>query len=135
MSSIVDQQTGRFNARLHVRQLKGNPLKLADLLSKCLALPGVGQAGLIGGFGNTQGLRGNANPSCIEDGHGDFEAFPFFAKPVFDRNPVILENDLAGGRGTDAQLGLLLAANKPGWVASIIKAVIPLGVSARVRSS
>ena len=81
---------------------------------KASRVAGVFQAGFVGRLGNAQRLGGNADAPGVQHGHGDLETFAFFPQAVGNRRAVIFEDDLAGGRGADAQLGLLLAAHKAG---------------------
>src|SRR5690606_40226182 len=79
-----------------------------------LALLHVGQGGLVGGAGDADGLAGDADAAGVEHAHGDLEALPFFAQHLLRRDHVVLELDLAGGGGADAELGLGLAAVEAG---------------------
>ena len=107
---LVDQEPRRLDARLHVRDLESGALELADLLTEGLALAGIRHAGLVGRLGDAQCLRRNADAPGIQNGHGDLEALAFFAQACRGRHAAVLEEQLAGGRGSNAQLRLLLAA-------------------------
>ena len=113
---VVDHQARGFDARLHVGQLEGDALELADLLPEGFAFTRVFERGFVGGLGDPQRLRADADAPHIQHGHGDLEALAFFAETVLDRDAAIFEQDFAGGRGADAQLGLLLAAAVAGRV-------------------
>lgn len=65
---------------------------------------------------HTELLRLNG-PRAEPDGethHGDGEAGATRPQHVAQRDPAVLQDDVGGGRGSDAQLVLLLAQRKPG---------------------
>jgi hypothetical protein len=49
-------------------------------------------------------LRGDADASAVERGHGDLEALALLAQKVFLRDLHVVEDQLAGGAGANAQL-------------------------------
>src|SRR5690606_39674573 len=84
--------------------------EVVDRLSAVLALLHVLDGLLVGGPGNTDGLRGDADAAGVQHAHGDLEALALDADDLFRTCHVVGELDLAGGRGADAQLRLGLAA-------------------------
>ncbi len=64
----------------------------------------------------SQGLGGDADATAVEGLHRHLEPLALLAEEVFGGNAAVLEDQLHGRRGADAELLLLLAESKAGGV-------------------
>src|SRR5215218_1321982 len=97
----------------HVGQVELDGLELGELLVELLALLGVGQGLLERALGDAHGLRGDADASAVQSGHGDLEALPFLAQAPARRDAAVVEGKLGGSRGIHPQLELVRAVVVP----------------------
>jgi hypothetical protein len=89
--------------------LKESPAGTADGLAELDALLGVRDGRLKGALGDAQRLGRDADAAAVQRGHGDLEALALLAQQVFLRDLHIVEDQLAGGGGADAQLVVVVA--------------------------
>src|SRR5690606_36583567 len=108
---VVDQQTGGFDAGFHICEFEACALKGSNGLTERLTLTRVLTRSFVGGFGDSEGLCGNTNATCIEHGHGDLEAFALFAEAILSRDSAIFEEQLTGSRCANAKLWFLFSAS------------------------
>jgi hypothetical protein len=109
LSGGVDQQPGAAEAGGHVGDLEGNGLLLADGTAELDALLGVFHRRVKGSLGDAQSLGRDADAPAVQSGHGDLEALALLAQEIFLRDLHVVEDELAGGGGTDAHLVVVVA--------------------------
>ena len=76
----VDEEPGAAQLGGHIRQLEGDALLGRDGLAELDALLGIAQRVLKRALGDAQRLRGDADASAVQRGHGDLEALAFLAQ-------------------------------------------------------
>src|SRR5690606_26668793 len=113
-TSVVNEQATGFDTGFHIGNLLLDHLKLTDGAAKRLPFTGINEAGFVSRFGDAERLGRDADTPGVEHRHGDFAALAALAEHVFERDAVILIDNLASGAGTDTELWLLLAANEAG---------------------
>ena len=86
-----------------------NGLKRADRLAERLALFRVVDSAVDGSLSNAERLCGDADATGVQCGHGDLEAFALFAQQTRFVNGALVKDQIARGRGLNAQFVLLLA--------------------------
>ncbi len=69
---------------------------------------------LPGSAGQTEHLRGDADPALIEGLDSNLVAFAYLAQYGGGRHTAVLEDQLAGGRSPDAELVFLFANGEAG---------------------
>ena len=72
----VDEEPGAAQLGGHIRQLEGDALLGRDGLAELDALLGIAQRVLKRALGDAQRLRGDADASAVQRGHGNLEASP-----------------------------------------------------------
>src|SRR5581483_9510741 len=100
----------------HLRQLELNALifgnRLAELLAFLCVLGGVFPSAAC----QAAHLCANSDAALVQRFDGDLVALPSFAQQVVAGNTTILEDELAGAGGTNAQLVFFLADRETGEV-------------------
>ena len=76
----VDEEPGAAQLGCHICQLEGDALLGRDGLAELDALLGIAQRVLKRALGDAQRLRGDADASAVQRGHGDLEALALLAQ-------------------------------------------------------
>ena len=76
----VDEEPGAAQLGGHIRQLEGDALLGRDGLAELDALLGIAQRVLKRALGDAQRLRGDADASAVQRGHGNLEALALLAQ-------------------------------------------------------
>ena len=106
---VVNHQAGGFHVHRHLRQFELYSLEFGDRLAELFALLGIGDGVIQRALRQSGHLRADADAALIQRLDGDLVAFAHFADDVGFGNAAIVQNQLAGGGGADAQLVLFLA--------------------------
>ena len=93
----ADQYVDVYKRQGHIRQLEGDALLGRDGLAELDALLGIAQRLLKRALGDAQGLRGDADASAVQRGHGDLEALALLAQQVFLGDLHVIEDQLRCG--------------------------------------
>src|SRR5436305_14645532 len=101
---LPGEQAGGVELGRHVREVELDRLEVGEMGAELLALLRVGQRLLEGPLGDADRLGGDADAAAVEGGHGDLEAVSLLAETVAGRDAQVLEGQLGGARGVDAQL-------------------------------
>src|SRR5699024_11036190 len=80
--SLVNQQLGSLYLGSHVSQLELSVLELSDGTSELFSLFYIFDGGLQSAFRQTQGLRGDSDPSAVQSVHGDVEALALLSQQI-----------------------------------------------------
>ena len=92
-----------------MRQFELDALKLGDRLAELLALLGVGDGVVERAAGQADHLRADPDAAFVQRLDGDLVALADLAEHVCLRHAAVVQDQLAGGRGAEAQLVLFLA--------------------------
>ena len=111
---VVDHQPRGFDFDGHFGEIELHALEFRDRLAELLALLGVGEGVIERALRETGHLRADADAAFVEGLDGDLVAFADFADDVRFGDAAIVEDQLAGGRGADAELVFFLADLKAG---------------------
>ena len=76
----VDEEPGAAQLGRHIRQLEGDALLGRNGLSELNTLLGIAQRVLKRALGDAQRLRGDADASAVQRGHGNLEALALLAQ-------------------------------------------------------
>ena len=122
------EQPGGVDLHLHVGELERDALVLDDLAAERLALLGVFEGELVRGAGDAERLRAHDRPGRLERAHRRLHLralaltrpgesaleLLLAAEQTGARDAYVVEQHLAGVRGADAHLLLLLSPREPG---------------------
>ena len=108
----VDEEPGAAQLGCHIRQLEGDALLGRDGLAELDALLGIAQRVLKRALGDAQRLRGDADASAVQRGHGNLEALALLAQQVFLGNLHVVEDQLRRGGGANTHLVIVVAELK-----------------------
>ena len=87
-----------------------------DRLSADGPIFGVLGTGIKAGVDDSDRSGGDGISPVIEGRHCDFESISFFADSIFDRDPKVLEEDLASVSGTNSEFSFERSAGESGGV-------------------
>ncbi len=85
---------------------------VGERLAELLALLGVGERLLESALGDADRLGRDADAAAVERRHGDLEALAVLAQALAGRDAHVVESQLGGAGGVDAELELVGAR---GW--------------------
>ena len=108
---LTAQQPARLNTGAHFGDHLLDQLVLADLLAKRLALVGVLERRIEARLGEAHRAGRNREAALVDRAHRDREALAFLADAVLGGHANVVEVDLAGIAGMDAELGFDGAAS------------------------
>ena len=109
---VVDEQPGGFDLGGHLGERELDGLEIRDRFAELLALLGIGGGVRPCALGEAEHLRADADAAFVEGLDGDLVAFAGLAEHVLGRDVAILEDDLAGRGGANAELVFFLADGK-----------------------
>ena len=111
---VVDEQTRRVDAGMHIGEHVGDRLVLGERNAELLTFLGVGEGRVKGCAGDPQRLGGDADSPAFEVGERDRESLAALSQQVIFRDRTILQRDGASVRGADAEL-VLRAIDDEAW--------------------
>ena len=94
---------------LHLGQLELGVLESGDAAAELLALLDVSDGLLQSALSDAQSLGSDTDTAAVQSSHSQLEALAAHAQHTILRDTAILEDQLTGGRTTDAHLILSLA--------------------------
>ena len=109
-------QARGFDLGGHLRDLELDALEFGDGFAELLALLRVLAGVFPGAAGQPDHLRADADAAFVQRLDGDLVSLADFAQHILLRHAAVFENQLAGGRGADAQLVFLLADGESGEI-------------------
>src|SRR5438445_7702561 len=104
----IDQVPRRLDLCRHVGQQELDALEARDRLPELFAFLDVVQRVIESAFSDAERLRADARPRSVQHSERDLEAGALFTEPVGCGYLDVLEDDLCGGRTSDAELELEL---------------------------
>jgi len=116
-SRIVGHQAGGLDFRGHGGDLVLHRLEVVDGFSELLALQQIRNGGIEGSLGQAHHLRGDSDATLVQEAGGVLVAMSEGSQDVLLGHAHVVEGQLAGSGGTDAQLVLGLVHNQSGGLA------------------
>ena len=105
----VDEHARRLDLGRHVRELPLDRLEVGDALAELPAFERVGAGRVVGGLGDADRLRGDADPAAVERLHRDGEALAVLAEQTVGIDPHAVQHDVGGRARVEPELLFLLA--------------------------
>src|SRR5690606_32536218 len=106
---VVDEQAGRLDVHRTARVLELDALKIGDRPAKLLPLVQIAESVLESALSDAEHLRADADAAFVQGLDGDLVAPPRLPQHLVGADDAVVEDELAGAGGTDAELVLFLA--------------------------
>src|SRR6185436_7931453 len=112
-----DEEPGGLDLHGCACELELHALERGDGVPELLSFLRIGRRVIERPLGKPEHLRTNANPAFIQRLDGDLVALADFAEDTVYRHCAVLEDQLTGAAGADAELVFLLANREAGRTA------------------
>ena len=103
----VDQEAGRVDLHRHVGELLLDRLEVRDAMAERTPLQRVFPRDVVGGLGDPERLRRNADAAAVQRGHRHPEAAVLFVEQTIAAHTCAFDDDVVRHRGVQSQLLLV----------------------------